>query len=114
MLPPEVLAAIVTVPPELVSVTLLPAARFSVVCVALLVPLVCNVGPLPPEGVKHPVALPFARTPVAACPVVQVLGVAASAVAVAALPVVLFVRAPSAFTSLAASVCPLTAVPVEE
>lgn len=39
--------------------------------------------------VKHPVALPLLRTPAAACPVAQIVGVPASDVAVAAFPVVL-------------------------
>jgi hypothetical protein len=43
----------------------------------------------PLAGVKHPVALPFASTPIAACVEVQVVGKAARAVAVPAFPVVL-------------------------
>jgi hypothetical protein len=42
-----------------------------------------------PAGVKHPVALPFGSTPLAAAPLLHRVGVAASAVAVAELPVVL-------------------------
>lgn len=48
--------------------------------------------PEPPPMMAHPVALPFARTPVGALPVVQSVGVAAKAVAVAALPVVLWLN----------------------
>jgi hypothetical protein len=55
--------------------------------------------PEPPPIAAHPVAFPLARTPVGAFPVEQSVGVAASAVAVAALPLVLFVIAPTASTS---------------
>lgn len=41
----------------------------------------------PPAGVKQPVALPLARMPVAADPTPHVVGSAARAVAVEALPV---------------------------
>jgi hypothetical protein len=44
--------------------------------------------PPPPPMLAQPVALPLARMPVGACPVLHRLGVLASAVAVAALPVV--------------------------
>jgi len=46
----------------------------------------------PPPIEAHPVALPLAKIPVGAWPVVQREGFAASAVAVAALPVVLWFR----------------------
>jgi hypothetical protein len=38
--------------------------------------------PLPPLGVKHPVALPLARIPIAATPAPQLVGVAVRAAAV--------------------------------
>jgi hypothetical protein len=46
----------------------------------------------PPPIVAHPVAFPFARIPVGAFPVEQRVGADASAEAVAAFPVVLWLR----------------------
>ena len=55
---------------------------------------------------KHPTAFPFAAMPVAACVAEHVVGVAASALAVAALPVVEFAMVP-----VWATIWPLLLVP---
>src|SRR6185312_3588489 len=69
-----------------VAVATVPETPFAVTTeTAVTVPV--------PVGVKHPTAFPFAPTPVAATPAPQFVGVDASAVAVAALPVVLWFSA---------------------
>lgn len=70
-------------------------------------PFVVN-GDEPPPIEAQPVAFPFARMPVGACPVEQSVGVPANELAVAALPVVLWFRVGM---SPAMSVRPPTVVP---
>jgi len=65
------------------SVFVVLVIKFSVVWLLFGVPFVWSATPL---GVKHPVALPLARMPKGAWPEEQVVGLAASVVAVAELP----------------------------
>jgi hypothetical protein len=63
----------------------------------------------PPLAAAQPVAFPFARIPVGACPVGQIVGVDARAVAVAALPVVLLEIVPVWLTIWPDELVPTTA-----
>src|ERR1700722_7896059 len=89
-----------------------PGRKLRVVAVAPAEPLAVMGSPLPPVIDAQPVALPFARIPVGALPVVQSDGAEARAVAVAALPVVFWfhVGAPVAFVRLIAEGVPSAGV----